>query len=199
MGVVAPIVFVVVVLVLTVRERRFLSESGWSPVRRSHVEWPSLLALGPGGGVLIGTFIAVGCCSLLLAYAYMAWAPNGINQLAGGGLAVMAVGLLCVAFRADQPLALQQSWHGAVHNRGYFLIPLGGLLCLALLATAAARNEMRRTARILLLYTLVGFALTNVTSIAQLARYVAFSGLLIMVMSVGRTLVWASAQEGTAD
>src|SRR5438105_5695916 len=68
-GGVAPPLFVAVLVALTMAERGFLHRVGWSPVHRTKVEWPSLLALGYFGSLMIATFVVTGICGAALASA----------------------------------------------------------------------------------------------------------------------------------
>lgn len=68
-GGLAPALFLVVLVVLTLAEQDFLRRVGWSAVHRTPVEWPSLLALGHSGWVLITTFVIGGICGVALASA----------------------------------------------------------------------------------------------------------------------------------
>lgn len=48
-GMIGPVMFVVIVIVLTVAQYGFMRGLGWHPTGSSGVPWPSGLALGPYG------------------------------------------------------------------------------------------------------------------------------------------------------
>ncbi len=138
-GMIAPILFAVVVVVLTIVQYRFLRGLGWNPVQDSDVPWPSALALGPYGWLQVGNFVLSGL--LLMAFAV------GLNMGITGAwwvrigpmlLVVAGVALVLCGFPTDPPLALgsqplgpqplgslplgPQSWHGWVHAVSFLVL-----------------------------------------------------------------------------
>jgi hypothetical protein len=185
-GGLAPPLFLIVLVVLTVAERDFLRRVGWSAVHRTPVEWPSLLALGHYGWVMITTFVICGIGGVALATAMWRVAVAGGERVVAALVALMSVAIALEAFRPDSPQSTgASSWHDAIHNGVFPAIPIASLA-----AAAAAIHTGRRAAPpligvaggvALLGAMIVGVALTSVDVIAQLARYVYFGALLTWI------------------
>jgi hypothetical protein len=177
-------------LALTLAELSFLRSNGWSPLRRSATEWPSLLALGPHGYLLGVAFVTCATATLLVAVGgfHVSW--SRASTLSALALPVAAFGLLGVVFPADLPGVAHESWHAMVHNSLYPLIPLGTLAS-ALLLVVDRKLRWRRVKlfqTVNLTVMLVSYAATNIDAIAQLARYPAFSATLASVVVYGRVI-----------
>jgi hypothetical protein len=122
-GVVAPVMFGAVILVLTVAQYDFLTGLGWRPVGdTSGVPWPSGLALGPFGWLHVANSVVFG--ALLVAFAL------GLHRgMAGGSkvgpalLAVTGAAFVLSGFKTDPDISGgPQSWHGLIHGIAYLLI-----------------------------------------------------------------------------
>lgn len=121
-GVVAPVTFGAVILVLTVAQYDFMVGLGWHPVRDSGVPWPSGLALGPYGWLHVANSVVFG--ALLVAFAL------GLHRgMAGGSkvgpalLAVTGAAFVLAGFKTDPDISGgPQSWHGLIHGIAYLLI-----------------------------------------------------------------------------
>jgi hypothetical protein len=187
----APVLFAVVAVGLTIHEHAFLDASGWSPVRRVPVEWPSLLALGPDGWLMSATFAACGALGLLFARAVYLRLPAAAP--AAAVLAVLSVAVALEAFAADEPTRSgDASWHDRIHGGVYPLIPLAAIADAALLARSLwRRDSYQRLARICLGAAVVmaaGAIASLDEDIAQLARYVLFGALLVWLETLAVTL-----------
>jgi len=111
-GGLAPPLFLIVLVVLTVAERDFLRRVGWSAVERTPVEWPSLLALGHYGWVMITTFVICGIDGIALATAMWRVAVAGGERVVAALVALMPVAIVLEAFRPDSPQSTgASSWH----------------------------------------------------------------------------------------
>lgn len=180
-GLIAPALFAVVVTALTLRERAFLNASGWSPLHKSRVEWPSLLALGPSGWLLTATFVVCGALGLLFAltlYRRLQVAP------AAALVAVIAFAVALEAFAADAPTqAGAESWHARLHNAVYPAIPAAAVAAAAVLGTLLRRRPAQRRLAQLSLAAASLMAVAAVSAlfddVAQLARFVLFGALLV--------------------
>jgi hypothetical protein len=62
-----PIIFAIVLIVLTIVQYDFMRGLGWHPINDPTFDWPSGLALGPYGIVMTATFIISGLLIALLA------------------------------------------------------------------------------------------------------------------------------------
>lgn len=121
-GLVAPVMFGAVILVLTVAQYDFMVGLGWHPLRDSGVPWPSGLALGPHGWLHVANSAVVG--ALLVVFAF------GLHRgMAGGSkvgpalLAVTGAAFVLSGFKTDPDISGgPQSWHGMIHGIAYLLI-----------------------------------------------------------------------------
>jgi hypothetical protein len=67
-GVIGPIVFGVMITILTFLEYDFLIGLGWDPIYSSDVPWPSALALGPYGYFQVANFVFFGLCLISFGF-----------------------------------------------------------------------------------------------------------------------------------
>ena len=70
-GVVAPLLFVGATVIVTLVDKPFVDDSEWSAVHRSEVGWPSVVMLGPNGGVVIAALVT--CGVLVIGFASALW------------------------------------------------------------------------------------------------------------------------------
>ena len=183
---IAPLLLSGTIITLTIMNAGFLRSSGWSPVHRTKVEWPSLLTLGPHGWVLVVAFVVCGLLGMGLAAAMYVIVPTQLARIGAGCLGMMALALCLVAFRPDKPEDRSSpSWHDQLHNDVYWLIPAfsvaaGVLLCIGLWKSRGW--HLGALASLGLLVVIVpALALTFVEAIAQAARYFLFGPLLLWV------------------
>lgn len=194
-GAASPILFAFVVTIVTIHERSFLRSSGWDAIKRTAVEWPSLLALGDLGWLVVATFIICGVLGILFSSALYRSASSVVGKTCAALLAVMSGALALEAFRADSPSRTQgESWHASIHNVVYPSIPVSALGAAVLIVVAAGRERFAtRTFRLattaLLAFMVVGIALTWIASVAQFGRYVFFGALLIWYELLAITLL----------
>ncbi len=66
-GIIGPIMFGFIVVVLTILQYDFMVGLGWRPFADSDVPWPSGLALGPYGWLQVANFVLFGL--LLIVFA----------------------------------------------------------------------------------------------------------------------------------
>ena len=202
-GLIAPPLFVGATLIVTLVDKPFVDDSEWSAVHRSEVGWPSVVMLGPNGGVVIAALVT--CGVLIIGFASALWlvVPDA-PRVRGAAVLLGVVGLaLClVAFRQD-PLGFEgaASWHDRVHNAAYPVIPIGGTVAAGLVwAGARRRPRWRQMARISLITVAVAapsFVLTGVDPIAQLARYPLFGSLLVWMEALAVTAVFEAGRRRT--
>lgn len=184
---------------MTALSRAFLRQQHWSPVKRTPTEWPSLLALAPGGWTVSAMFALAGLSAFSLALA-LKQVGNRSSTLVAYCLVIAGLGLVGVAFPADLPSAAG-SWHGYVHNTMYNLIPVG--VGLSMLARAAWGNTVtgRRAPDPLAMISLgllsAFIGLTLLDSIAQLARYGVLATMLGWVMSLAIDSIQLARSEQT--
>jgi Protein of unknown function (DUF998) len=132
-GMVGPVVFALVVVVLTFAEYGFMLGLGWKPLRASDVPWPSGLALGPLGWLQVLNFTFFGLTLIFFALGlHREVASRGRLSWAGPALLVVSgVALVLAAFKTDPHLMDgPQTWHGAIHFLAFILLVLSFLLSL---------------------------------------------------------------------
>lgn len=187
-GIAGVAVLLAIMILLTIVEWDYLADVGWSPIRRTPTEWPSLLALGPNGWLMGSAFVIGGMGSVALAIAIFVTASRPLEWLLAAATAVGGVGLFGVAFPADHPEAVEPSWHGQLHNGLYWLIPISILTTQALGCLLDPRpsrwRRSRASARALLPITVIALGLTNLNAIAQGARYFVFGSAMVMTVTL---------------
>jgi hypothetical membrane protein len=183
-GAIIPPGLVVVLTTTTAAERSFLDDVGWSAVRRTAVEWPSVLLLSDLGWLVATAFVAAGLLAAVFGFAVAAAAPTRIARLGGLFLVIAAFTLALVALKPD-PAGTATSWHGRVHNVAYPVmlaaaLAAAGLWAIGLRHVSGWRGQARAAA-IAGVIVALATGLTNVAAIAQLARYILFAALLAWV------------------
>lgn len=192
-GLVGVAGLVAVMIVLTATSADFLHETGWSPIRRTPTEWPSLLALGPHGFALNVAFVVGSLSTLALAVATRFSGLPG-HRVAPWGLGLVSLGMAGVVFNADLPGVPEESWHARIHNGLYPLILVGFIVACVSVSFGRRAGTSRyaisqRSAKMQLVVVLVGIALTTIPEIAQLVRYFIFGTMLLWVAMVSRSCI----------
>ncbi len=177
-SVAVPPVAAFVLVAMTVRQLDFLREQPWSPVRRTRILWPSLLAVGPQGWVVGAVFVLLGVAVLACAIGLLR-SPERAVRLAGCCLVASSLGLVLVAAPTDLPPTSDPTWHSVVHDVAYPPIVIGAFVAAFLLARSRSAGVARTASRLLLPALLVTFAATGPNAFAQLSRYVFFFLLLV--------------------
>ena len=181
----APALFAVVVTLLTVLEYEFASGLGWDPVRRTHVGWPSVLALGELGWLLTATLVCCGLLGALFAWGlYRSLTETVWRTIGSALLGILALAVSLEAFTTDPPSpGAPGTWHGEIHDRAYPVVVVSAIAAPLVLALALrAEPGWRRCAWYslatggVLLATLV---LQTERAYAQLLEYVFFGSLLL--------------------
>ena len=123
-GIIGPILFGIIILVLTILEYGFMLTLGWRP--GDPLDWPSGLALGPLGWIMTLTFLISGLMMIFFTYGLRLglprsrWTPIAVGLLALAGLAM--VGLI---FTTDPTLrTTPKTWHGLLHDSFFVLLGL---------------------------------------------------------------------------
>jgi hypothetical protein len=177
-----PPLLVALLVVLTVAERQFLSHNGWSAVRRTPVEWPSLLSLGRYGDILVAAFVVAGMLVASCGASLLASSAIRQTRTIGTLLIVAGAALALEAFKPDAPGASGTSWHDHLHNDAYPLIPIAAMLAMLVASVGGFDQGLKRTrrwSRVTLSVVVVSVALTFASEIAQLARYFLLGALLL--------------------
>jgi Protein of unknown function (DUF998) len=189
----APAGLALALLVLSFSERDYLRAIGWSPVRRTRTEWPSVLALGPHGWVLTTAFVAAGGFAVLVGWWLLTAARQRILYVGSILLIVMGAGVTAVAFSADPPTASRESWHAHIHNLAYPVLVVAAISSAALFSFAQSDARdwrgLRTASRLVLPVLLVGGLISSFDTVAELGRYVLIGGLLVWTHTAARVAV----------
>jgi Protein of unknown function (DUF998) len=186
----APAGLALVLLVLSLSERDYLRAIGWSPVRRTGTEWPSVLALGPHGWVLSIAFVAAGASAVPVGWWLLTTAQRRLLHVGSILFIVMGAGVMAVAFSADPPTASGESWHAHVHNLAYPMLIVAALSSAALFSFARSDETdwhgLRKASRLVLPVFLAGVLISSFDAVAELGRYVLIGGLLVWTHTTAR-------------
>lgn len=180
-GIIGPLVWCAGVLTATVLERGYLRSVDWSPVHRSEVEWPSILMLGPNGWLVSVLFVVCGAFGVVFAAALLR--TRKTPRWVAVGVGLIALTLAIVAVPPDAPGTVQVSWHDRVHNWAYPIIPILSLLCMLRLAVARPRRSYRL---FVTLTTAAALGASTFDAIAQIARYVLFTSIVVWLVALAR-------------
>jgi hypothetical protein len=121
-----PILFAVVVITLSIIEYDFLRNLGWDPINDPTFDWPSGIALGPYGWIMILTFIVSGLLISLLAHYLKADLNPGSPAKIGTMLLFCAgLAMACLAFLTDPTIRdTPATWHGMLHDLSFVVLGL---------------------------------------------------------------------------
>lgn len=190
-GILAPPLIGITLVALTLAERGFLRQAGWSPIKRTPVEWPSVLLLSHVGWVEAVTFVAAGLMTVALAGALVRVAPTRTARLGGGLLVLGGVSLCFVASTPDR--VGETTWSGQLHDGAYVVLVVSALAAASLLAVGLRRpRPWRRLSRVSVLAVgaiAVTAAITNVDAIAQFGRYFLLGSMLLWLELVAISVV----------
>lgn len=129
-GMVAPIIFAVVVTGLTIVEAGFMRTLGWNPLGPV-IDWPSGLAMGPYGWLMTVTFFICGALMAFFAYGLKLALRE---RLATTLLTLAGFAMMGLVFTSQPTIGrTSYNWHGFLHDAffavlGFTLMP--GMLVL---------------------------------------------------------------------
>ncbi len=146
-GMIGPLLFGAMLVVLTVLEYDFMRSLRWDPIYAATTDWPSGLSLGPYGAWMIATFILSGLLLMLFALSLRQLFPKspGPALLFISGIAVMLLSSLTDPTFRSTPATL----YGEIHDAAYTLLGLSFLPGLIVLAWEFGKSaEWRLHARL---------------------------------------------------
>jgi hypothetical protein len=127
-GMIAPIVFAVIVTGLTFAEADFMRSIGWQPFGNV-LDWPSGLAMGPYGWLMTINFFACGALMAFFAYGLKVALQD---KLATTLLMFAGFAMMGLVFTTDPTIrSYPKTWHGFLHD-GFFAL-LGVTIMLGML------------------------------------------------------------------
>ena len=120
-GMIGPLLFGSVLLVLTVVEYDFMRSLGWEPLSVTTVVWPSGLALGPYGYVMTAAFLVNGLLVGVFALGLGQTLPGTTVSRAATILLLLAgLAMLGLAFPTDASIRrTPATWHGIIHDLSF--------------------------------------------------------------------------------
>ena len=153
-GIVGPILFALVLTVLTMVQADFMRTLGWNPTGPV-IDWPSGLALGPYGWVMTVTFFVCGALMAFFAYG-LKLALN--EELATTLLMIAGFAMMGLIFTTDPTLTtVRKSWHGILHDSFFAVLGLTLMPGMFLLGRVFQRHEGWKN---LSIYTWITLALS---------------------------------------
>lgn len=193
----APAGLAVVLLILSLSERGYLHATGWTPVRRTRTEWPSVLALGPHGWVLTIALVTAGALAIPVGWWLLTVARQRVPYAGSILFIVMGTGIIAVAFSADPPLTSRESWHAHIHNLAYPVLVVAAMSSAALFSlTRADERDWRRlrtASRLVFPVLATGVLISSFDTIAEMGRYLLIGGLLVWAHVAARAAVRLAA------
>ena len=135
-GIIAPVVFAVLVTGLTFGEAKFMRSIGWQPFGNV-LDWPSGLAMGPYGWLMTINFFVCGALMVFFAYGLKLALKNiwATTFLMLAGFAMMGL-----VFTTDPTIrSYPKTWHGTLHDS--FFAALGVMLMFGMLLLGRAFQE----------------------------------------------------------
>jgi hypothetical protein len=152
-GIIGPILFALVLTVLTIVQDDFMRTLGWNPTGPV-IDWPSGLALGPYGWLMTVTFFVCGALMVFFAYG-LKLALN--EKLATTLLMIAGFAMMGLIFTTDPTLTtVRKSWHGLLHDSFFALLGLTLMPGMLLLGGVFLQNEQWKN---LSVYTWITLAL----------------------------------------
>ena len=176
-GIVGPILFGLVLLILTFVEHDFLLSLGWRPLEP--LDWPSGLALGPYGWIMTLTFLISGLLMTLFAYGLRLSLPrSGWTWLSTWLLSTAGLAMIGLTFASDPTIrSTPRTWHGLLHDSFFVVLGLTFMPAMVLLGFAFRKDSRWEN---LATYTWVTVALAVPTFwLKGFAFYVFLSAALI--------------------
>jgi hypothetical protein len=121
-GIIGPILFGIIILLLTILEYDFMLTLGWRP--RDPLDWPSGLALGPLGWIMTLTFLLSGLMMTLFAYGLRLGLPRSRwTSLSTWLLALAGLAMVGMTSTTDPTLrTTPHTWQGFLHDAFFVLL-----------------------------------------------------------------------------
>ena len=118
---IGPLLFAAVVTGLSIAQADFMRTLGWNPTGPV-IDWPSGLALGPYGWIMIVTFFICGALMALFAYGLKLALED---RLATTLLMIAGFAMMALVFPSDPTIGrTQYTWHGFLHDAFFAVLGL---------------------------------------------------------------------------
>ncbi|HET9912870.1 MAG TPA: DUF998 domain-containing protein [Anaerolineales bacterium] len=173
-GMVAPILFAVVVTGLTIAQADFMRSLGWNPLGPV-IDWPSGLAMGPYGWLMTVTFFIGGGMMAFFAYGLKLALQE---KLATSLLMLAGFAMMCLVFTSDPTIGrTEYTWHGFLHDASFAVLGFTLMPGMLMLGWVFHRREQWKN---LSIYTWATLALVIPTFwLKGLAFYVFLLAILV--------------------
>jgi hypothetical membrane protein len=172
-GMVAPILFAVVVTGLTIAQADFMRTLGWNPLGPV-IDWPSGLAMGPYGWIMTLTFFV---CGMLMAFFAYGLKRALDDRLATSLLILAGFAMMCLVFTSDPTIGrTSYTWHGFLHDAFFAVLGLTLMPGMLLLGRVFQNKEQWKS---FALYTWATLAFVIPTF---WLKGVAFYGFLFLIL-----------------
>jgi hypothetical protein len=124
-GIVGPVLFGTILVVLTAVQYDFMDEIGWQPLEDPAGAWPSGLALGPYGWAQILSFVVSGLMMMLLAVGLHLGVDGRSSWIGPVLLLVAGAAMALMGFETD-PILREgpRTLHGWIHDLAFALFVL---------------------------------------------------------------------------
>jgi hypothetical protein len=120
---------------------------------------------------------------LVFATTLVGLVPTVPAKVGAALTGLASFGVVLMAFEPDHPQSVKRSWHDAIHDGVYPVIPVASLAAAVALAWGLrGRSCWRVPAHVsasVFIVALAAVGLTAIDAIAQLARYLLFASLLV--------------------
>jgi hypothetical protein len=142
-GMIGPVLFGVVLIILTILKYDFLLSLGWHPINDPTFDWPSGLALGDYGWIMTLTFIISGLMMILFASGLRLSLPRSRETFFSTlTLSLAGLALAGLAFTTDPTIrSTSATWHGRLHDSSFVLLGLTLMPSMILLGFAFRSAE----------------------------------------------------------
>ena len=155
-GVLGPLLLGVVVTLLTILERDYMTSIGWS--LNAPLDWPSGLALGPLGWIMTLTFLVSGVLIILFASGLRLSLPRIPSALIASWLLIASgFGMIGLISPTDKTIrTTPKTWHGILHDSSFVVIGLSLMPAMIFLGFAFLKDPRWKN---LAVYTWITVAL----------------------------------------
>lgn len=120
-GIICPIALGVAIVTLTLLQYTFMRRLGWHPISAPTTDWPSGLALGPYGWVMVLAFVASGICLIIFSGGILKTVPSiGCGPIF---LGTAGFGMMLLGFKTDPTYRTTPATiHGMLHDTAFVIM-----------------------------------------------------------------------------
>jgi hypothetical protein len=188
-GIITPLLFTIVVTGLTIAEADFMRSLGWNPTGPV-IDWPSGLALGPYGWIMIVTFFVCGALMAFFAYG-LKFALD--DRLATTLLMMAGFAMMALVFSSDPTIGrTQYTWHGFLHDAFFAVLGFTLMPGMLLLGRVFQKNDRWKD---LSLYTWGTLALVIPTFWLKGVAFYVFLSVILIWCEVVALRLWRTQNE----